>query len=74
MTVLDNYTVRLLDMPCSVKAMTAMDEEGYFNIYINSKLSREAQRKAVKHELVHIRNEDFYNNLDIRDAENRAGT
>ncbi len=69
----DNYTIRLLDMPCSVKAVTAMDEEGYCNIYVNSKLSLEAQQKAVKHELVHIRKDDFHNALDIRDAENRAG-
>ena len=71
--MLDNYTIRLLDMPCSVKALTAMDEEGYCNIYVNSKLSQEAQRDAVKHELVHIRKDDFYNSLDIRDAESRAG-
>ena len=73
MAVHDNYTVRLLDMPCSVKAMTAMDEEGYCNIYVNSKLSREAQLKAIKHELVHIHKDDFHNTLDIREAESRAG-
>ena len=69
----DDCIIRLLDMPCSVKAMTALDEDGYFNIYLNSKLSREEQQKAVMHELVHIRKDDFRNALDIREAENRAG-
>lgn len=69
----DNYTIRLLDLPCSVKAMVALDEDGYYNIYVNSRLSREEQRKATKHELNHMQEDDFYSHADIRDIENRAG-
>lgn len=69
----DNYTVRLLDLPYTVKAVTAMDEDGYYNIYINSKLSKETQQKAVQHELAHVQMNDFYSSADIRDIETRAG-
>lgn len=46
-----------------------LDETGFPNIYINSRLSLEEQRKAVTHELNHIARNDFYNNLDIRTVE-----
>lgn len=70
MTVQNNeYVVRLIDLPCAVKAMTALDDEGFPNIYINSKLSQEAQYKALKHELNHLDRDDFYNDLDIRTVE-----
>lgn len=58
-----------MDLPCTVKAFVAMDEDGFNNIYVNSKLSREEQRKAVMHELNHLARNDFYNDLDIRSVE-----
>ena len=68
----DDCIVRLLDLPCSVKAVTALDEDGCFNIYLNSKLSREEQQKAIKHELVHVRKDDFCNDTDIHTCEEAA--
>lgn len=58
-----------MDLPHSVKAFVAMDDDGFYNIYINSKLSREEQRRAAAHELNHIALDDFYNNKDIRTVE-----
>ena len=58
-----------MDLPCTIKAFVAMDEDGFNNIYVNSKLSREEQRKAVMHELNHLARNDFYNDLDIRTVE-----
>lgn len=70
MTVWNNeYAVRLMDMPYTVKAIVAMDEEGFNNIYVNSHLSQEEQSKAVLHELRHIARDDFYNDMDIRSVE-----
>lgn len=70
MTVQNNeYVVRLIDLPCAVKAVTALDDEGLANIYLNAKLSQETQRKALKHELNHLDRDDFYNDLDIRTVE-----
>ena len=65
----NDYRVRLMDLPCTIKAFVAMDEDGFNNIYVNSKLSREEQRKAVMHELNHLARNDFYNDLDIRTVE-----
>lgn len=69
----DDCIIRLLDLPCSVKAMTALDEEGCYNIYLNSRLSMEEQQKAARHELAHVRHDDFRNYTDIHTCERIAG-
>jgi len=53
------YYIRLIDLPASVKGMTIQDEEGFFNIYINSKLNFEQQQQTIEHELCHIMRGDF---------------
>jgi len=37
-----------------------MDENGFYNIYVNAKLSYEMQKKAIEHELTHVCRNDFY--------------
>lgn len=64
--------VRYQDMPCVIKAYVREDPEGDFNIYINSKLSIEAQEAALQHELKHIRHDDFHNTLPIAGVEGLA--
>lgn len=64
--------VRLIDLPTSVDAMVAFDEEGYASIYLNSRLSYEKQRDALRHELRHIDHDDAYNTTDLQAAERRA--
>ena len=64
--------VRLIDLPTSVDAMVAFDEDGYASIYLNSRLSHEKQREALRHELRHINNDDAYNTTDLQAAERRA--
>ena len=58
---MNNYAIRFIALPCSVKGVTVMDNDGFYNIYINSLLSREAQFEAIKHELEHINRADFDN-------------
>lgn len=64
--------VRLIDLPTSVDAMVAFDEDGYASIYLNSRLSHEKQQKALRHELRHINHDDAYNATDLQAAERRA--
>ena len=65
----DEYLVRLLDLPSGVRALVAVDEEGFSNIYVNARLSREEQAAALRHELRHLSNDDAYNDRDIRSVE-----
>lgn len=37
-----------------------MDSDGFYNMYINSRLSYEKQKKAIAHEMEHIARGDFF--------------
>ncbi len=55
-----DYLVTYIDLPCHINATTTMDENGFYNIYVNAKLNYEAQQKAIIHELTHACRDDFY--------------
>lgn len=46
-----DYIIRYIDLPYTIKGVTVLDSDGFYNVYINSHLSWEEQKKAVKHEL-----------------------
>lgn len=51
--------VRTICLPYSVKGLTVPDEDGDYNIYINTQLNYETQRKTLKHEVEHIKQDHF---------------
>ena len=65
----DDYIVRLVDLPGTIYGCTRLSPDGFANIYINAKLSPEAQRKAFLHEMRHLERGDFYNDLSIYEIE-----
>lgn len=71
---MDEYRVRLVDLPSRVGGMVSMDDEGFYNVYINSRLTWERQRKALRHELEHIADDDLYNAQPIEAVENKRRT
>jgi hypothetical protein len=68
----DDYRVVMVDFPGDVLAAVRVDPNGYYTIYINEKLSLQAKREALKHELNHIMQGDFDNHYTIYDIEKRA--
>ena len=68
----ENCAVRLIDLDLTVDGLLAVDETGFVNIYINARLSRAAQLKALRHELRHYERGDLYTGEDIRTVERRA--
>lgn len=67
------YFVRLLDLPPSVEGVTVPNDDGTFDIYINSLLSEERQHEKLAHELEHIRKDHFYNDIKtVREVEAEA--
>lgn len=71
---MDEYRVRLVDLPARVGGMVSVDDEGFYNIYLNARLTRERQRKALRHELDHIAEDDLYNTRSIEAVENKRRT
>lgn len=67
-----DYRVRLIDLPPTVNAVTALDEDGFYNVYINARLPRELQRKAFRHELRHISLNHFSSNKSTAECEREA--
>lgn len=55
-----DYCIRYVDFPCRVNGITVMDKDGFFNIYINSRLDYCQQQKAIQHEFTHIARGDFF--------------
>ena len=58
-------------MPEEVGAVTVVDTDGDYNVYLNAK--RSDLEKELAHEMKHIKDNDFYNDMPIELAEWRAG-
>lgn len=64
-------TVRIIDLPVTVRGLVSEDETGWPNVYINARLSREMQREALRHELDHIEHDDLRSTRPITEVERR---
>lgn len=53
------YRIIYVDLPCHVHGITKL-RSGFYNVYINARLSYEEQQKAIRHELSHILRDDMY--------------
>ena len=70
---MDDYYVRQLPMPNTIHGFVAPNDDGTFSIYINSNLDISQQRKALEHEIRHIKKDHFYTDeKDIKTVENEA--
>lgn len=57
------------NLPDTVEACTIPDTDNYgYIIVINAKLSVNAKRRAIKHELEHIKKDDCYNDTEIAET------
>lgn len=68
-----DYYIRRLPFPNrSVKAATFPNDDGSFDIYLNTLYPASVQEAALRHELEHIRLGHFYSDKPIREKENEA--
>lgn len=69
-----SYTyVRMIPLPSAVRAVTLPNDDGSFDVYINSNIPAELQVKALEHELEHIHLGHFYNDDSVGVNELEAG-
>lgn len=64
--------VRVLKLPNKVKGVTVTDSDGAYCVFVNSEISANEQKKALEHELKHIKLQHFYNNLPVFINENEV--
>lgn len=64
-----DYFVRIITMPPEVHGAVSPNDDCTHNVYVNSRDSRERQKRAVEHEVKkHIANDDFSKD-DVREIE-----
>ena len=66
---MDNVYLRYISLPPTIKGLTVQDEAGNYNIYVNSRLTYEANQETLQHEIQHITSNDFTKLSHIRNLE-----
>lgn len=69
---MNNVIIRFISLPPTVRGVTVTNPDLTYNIYINSNLAPDIQKKAYKHEMQHIGYNDFENFDNIIRIEKRA--
>ena len=66
-----DYFVRVIDFPKGVNRIgfVLLNEDGTYSVYINARASEAQKRKAMRHEISHMVDDDFYGDKDIRSIE-----
>jgi len=67
----ENY-VRQIPLPWNIDGVVSPNDDGSFDIYLNSRHSEEHQLRWLEHELEHIRKDHFYQEKDIAAIEAEA--
>lgn len=57
--MIPDINTQLIDLPTAAHEVVVTNEDGSYTIIINARLSSEAQHKAYRHALRHIRSNDF---------------
>ena len=66
-----DYFVRLVPFPENAKihACTLLNDDGTYSVYLDSKTPSERKKRAMRHELNHMANDDMHGEKDIRSIE-----
>lgn len=57
------YFVRYIEFPMTVRGVTVPNDDGTFDIYINSLLCERKREDCLKHEIRHIMQDHFYDDV-----------
>jgi len=66
---MDDIFLRYIPLPVTIKGLTVEDKSGNYNIYLNTRLSYEANVETLQHEIQHITNNDFNSGSHIKNIE-----
>ena len=67
-----DYFMRLVELPATVEGVTVPNDDGSFDIYINSRLPEARRKSVLAHELRHIELEHFSLELPAELMERQA--
>ena len=64
-----DYWIRYMELPPKIYAFVHPNSDGTYLIFLDPRRSREQQIEDYIHELMHILNGDFYNDLPMQIVE-----
>ena len=64
-----DFFVRVLDLPPRVGGFCSPNEDGTYNVYLNSRKDRDHNIDSYFHEVDHIEDDDFWNDESIEEVE-----
>ena len=67
--MIEGIIVRLVNLPCNICGFVAESPDGWQNVYINSRLTREQQLEALEHEMKHVEGNDLHAGKDLCEVE-----
>lgn len=65
---MEDFYIRTVKLPGSVRGVTIPNDDGTFNVFINSSLSPECSNDTLEHELNHIKKDHFYDDTKSIEA------
>lgn len=68
-----DIVVRLIKLPGAVRGYTCPSFDGVYNVYINQNLPFEMRNQVFRHEIDHIRKNDFGSNRKVAELEASQG-
>ena len=67
-----DYVIRVVPFPhCAADAFVMSHPDGIACVYVNSRVCPDRQKKALKHELLHVLRDDLYSTEDVLEIEGR---
>ncbi len=61
----------MIDLPGAIRGFTMLDLDGNYNVYISARLSTPGQKRALDHEIRHIKRGD-YDRTNVEEIEAAA--
>ncbi|MFP3154428.1 hypothetical protein LQZ18_08365 [Lachnospiraceae bacterium ZAX-1] len=60
-----DINLHLMDMPSTVSGYTVINPDSSYTIFLNARLTYERQLAAYMHEMEHIQENDFENEIEV---------
>lgn len=65
-----DYFVYYDVFPMAIRGLVTPNDDGTFSIYLNRRYPSSVLRKTFRHEVDHVQNDDFYNEIPVDQVEN----
>ena len=69
----NDIIIRLIKLPGAIRGYTCPSFDGIYNVYINKDLPSEMRDEVIRHEIDHIKRNDFISDRKVPELEAATG-